>query len=700
MKKAIKIIAGILILGLIGGWIYWQQYKKGIVRNKIENAVSKGTDSLYFIHYDSSRIDAINGNATFFNVDLQSDSLQQQLLKFDTAASATVYNVHIGQVSVKGANIAGLLSNNRVEAKSIELIDPVIYIISSGKKEKEKFTADDTLAIYEKILGRYNTINASQITVTNGKLFMADKTGNPHTSLTGISIQLNNFKVDSTRDYNNIISYFIKDLVAKVGEVKLKTPRHLLTFSGIEYDAPAKMIRLKKFQEVDSSGEIVFDVNNSIVSNISTDAFILNQQIKADLFKTDGGSIKLYRKQNSSAGNEEVTFGNDSFDEIFLKSIDIGNTKLSLYNKNKPNDAPLILNNLRFSATGLERLYSGSNIIELVSKADWKLAADGFSSLSDDKIYKFDVGAFEINSATSYMHVNNFALVPQVTAEAFVKSLKHQTDLYNFKLNDISLSGFNTAALLTDHKLLADNATLEPVLKIFNDRLVPPNTAKKLYPNQQLMAVKLPIFLRKVIIKNGLVEYTERGAISKQKGTVFFKNINATVLNVTNIKEQISSNNILQVNASGVFMGVSKVQTTWKLPLSTGNARFSVTGTATGFNAEALNAIAEPLGMASIEKGKINKLSFNFIGDDVKSQGSSTLLYEDLKVELLKKDSNELKKKGLMSFVANMLAKNSNPQNGILKQGKINFERDPTKSFFNFLWKSVFDGAKSTIQKL
>ena len=700
MKRSTKIILVIILTSAIAGWIYWQQYKKGFVRNKIEHAVSKGTDSLYFIHYDSSRIDEIAGNATFYNVELQSDSLQQQLLNFDTASAAIVYNVHIGQVAIKGVNIAGLVSNTAVEARSIEIIDPVIYIISSGKKEKKSYNGADTLAIYEKLLGKFNSINAAEIIIRNGNVYLADKTGIPHTSLKGISVNLKNFRIDSSRDYNNIISYFIKDVVATMKEIKLEKGNHSLSFSDIEYNAASKFIKLKKFQDLDSLGEVVFDINNTSITNIATDSFILNQQIKADEFKTDGGLIKLYRKKKDKEPNDEISFDNDSFDEIFLKGIDIGNTKLIIYNKNKPTENPFILENVKFSATGIQRLYSGTNIRDLLSKSNWKLSADGFSFLSSDNIYKYVVGAFEINSANSSMQVNNFFVIPQVTQEAYEKTLKYQHDLYNLAFSNIGLTGLNTQALITENKLLAGTTTLQPLLKIFTDRTVAPSPTKKTYPQQQLMDVKLPLNIAKVIVKNGQVEYTERGAISKQKGTVFFKNINGTIYNVTNIKEDIQRNNLLTVNATGSFMGVSKMQTTWKLPLNSANGSFAVTGTATGFNAEILNSIAEPLGMASIKKGKINKLNFDFIGDDLSTKGSSTLLYEDLKIELLKKDSNELKKKDLSSFVANLLAKNNNPQNGNTKEGKIDFKRDTTKSFFNLLWKSIFDGAKSTIQKL
>ena len=684
---------------LIGGWIYWQANKKGFIRNKIEHAVSKGTDSLYFIHYDSASIDEINGNAVFYNVELQSDSLQQQLLKFDTASAEVVYNIHIGKVSVRGANIPGLISNTAVEAGAIEIVDPVIYIISSGKKEKKTYTGADTLAIYEKLLGRFNSIKAGEIIVTNGIVYLADKTGIPHTSLKGISINLKNFRIDSSRDYDNIISYFIKDVVATVKEVKLRTVHHYLTFSDIEYNAPEKFIRLKKFQEVDSLQEVVFDINNSVINNIVTDSFILNQQVKADEFKTDGGLIKLYRKQQASAGNDEITFDNDSFDEIFLKGIDIGNTRIMVYNRDKPAAEPFVLDNVKFSATGIQRLYSGANIRELLSRSNWKLSADGFSFFSADKIYKFDVGAFEVNSADKSMHINNFSLVPQLSEEAYARTLKYQHDLYNFTFKDIRLEGINVQALIEENKLLAATASFQPLLKIFNDKTVTPNPAKKNYPQQQLMDLKLPISIGTVSIKNGLVEYKEKGALSKQKGTVFFKNINGTISNVTNIREDIRRNNLMLVNATGSFMGASKLQTTWKLPLNSPNGSFSVTGNATAFNAEKLNPISEPLGMATI-KGMINKLNFDFVGDNLSSKGTSTILYEDLKIELLKRDSNELKKKELMSFVANLLAKNNNPQNGTVKEGKIDFQRDTTKSFFNLLWKSIFDGAKSTIKKL
>ena len=700
MKKIIKISLVILVLACIAGWIYWQQHKKAIIRNSIENLVSKKTDSLYFIHYDSSFIDEVNGNAVFYNVDLQSDSLQKQLLQFDTASSAIVYNIHADVVSVKAANIPALVSNTAVEAGSIKIIHPVVYIISSGKKKVRSFN-NDNLAIYEKILGKFNSISAGEIVIEHGNLNFSDKTGQPHTVLKGISIVLKNFRVDKTRDYQNIISYFIKDVVAKVGEIYIKNDSNLITFTDVEYNAPEKSLTLKKFQQKNNLQQVIFDVNNTSISNISTDSFIIKQQLKAEELTSDGGTLTFFRRQNKNASqdNDEIEIDNNYFDEALLNKITIGNTQILIYDKAKPNDAPFTIANVKFSAVDIQKMYSGTSIRNLISRSNWALSADGFSFMSENKRYKMTVGAFDINNADSSMRISSFSVIPQLTEAVFSRSIRYQDDLYNLNFKNIELNGIDTKLLITQKKLEAETATVQPDIRAFNDRTVAFNPASKVgkYPHQLLQKIKFPISIKKLVVKNGYVAYKERGAISEQTGIVFFKNINGTISNVTNIQDVISKNNMLILNARAMFMGVSDLQTTWKLPLDSKNGAFNVSGIGGSFNAEALNAITEPLGMVSIRKGRINKITFDLTGTDLMAKGSSTLLYDDLKINLLKKDSTDTKKKGLMSLVANLLVKDKNPQNGEIRKNEISQERDITKSFFYLVWKSIFSAAKKTV---
>ncbi len=684
---------------MAGGWFYWQHYKKAIIKDLIKDAVRKGTDSLYYIHYDSSVVDELNGNASFYQVDLQSDSLQGELSKYDTAFEATIYNIHIAEVTVKGADIASLMNNTKVEARSIEIIRPVIHIIRSGKKNTTTLTSNDSLAIYQKLLGKYTSIHAGEITVTDGTVNISKRNEDRNTTLTGISVRLSDFKIDSSRNYSNIISYFVKAIVAKVKEVNILRGNNRISFSGVEYNAPAKRISIEQFQQSDKK-HLLFEINNTAISNISTDSFIYRHQLNAGSFTSDGGLLTIYLNSKKGTRDREIEMDNSFFDEAMLEDMQIGHTKIHIYNRMKPEDPPLVLTNVLFSANNIQKLNSGTTIRNIVSKSKWNLSSDGFSFISEDKLYKMNVGSFKVNMADASVFISSFSMLPQLSETAFSQSIPVQKDLFNIVLKNIRLTGINTEALIGQQRVEVKTASFQPLLHIFNDRTVKPNPASKVgkYPHQLLQKISFPLSIQRITILNGLLAYKEKGAVSEQTGTVLFKEINGTISNVSNIRDQANRNPLLTLDARTAFMGVGKVHTVWKLPLNRTDGAFTVSGTAGAFDATALNPITEPLGMASLNSGKINNLEFYLTGNDLKADGTTTLLYENIKISLLKKDSADLVKKSFMSVIANIALKNDNPQNGKTRTAGIDYQRDTTRSFFNLLWKSIYSGVKKISQ--
>jgi hypothetical protein len=700
LKKYIKYILVIVVLFVAGAWIFWQYNKKKIVRNALENMVSGKTDSLYYIHYDSSSIDEINGNASFYNIALQSDSLQQQLLQFDSVTANSIYNIHIAEVSIRGANIPALLSNEKVEANSIKIIRPLIYIIESGNKKKEPLDHNDTLAIYEKLLGKFKSIKASEVIIEDGQLNIAYKANEPYVSLGGINISVKNILIDSTKNYDNLISYFIKDVDLHVNKAVISNPDNYSTsiFSSVEYNAAKKILGLKNFQQKNKEGKIVFDINNTTISGLNTDSFILKKQLKAGALISDGGLMTFYRKKTKESSNESIEIDNSFFDEALLDKITLNNTKIVVYNKDLPAEAPFILTNVKFDASAIQNLYSGTNIRNLVSRSNWNLSADGFSLHTKDKVYELNIGAFKISKATGLMHIDYFNVKPKMSEAAYISSLKEQKDLYDISIRNIDLSGIDTKKLLEEKMLIAEHVVLSPVIKIYNDRTIPAFTGNKIgnYPHQLIQKLKFPLYIKKIDVKDGYITYTERGQQSEQKGTVFFSRANGTIENVTNIPAYIKQHHLLVVKANARLLGVGNLQTKWSLPLDTKDGSFIISGYVGGFNASALNPLIEPLALASIKNGTIKSVDFTMEGNDNGAKGSSTLLYHDLKVEALKKDSGDLKKRGLLSFVANLIVKDDNPKNNIIRKGEIDLERDKTRSFFNLIWKGIFKAAKRT----
>ncbi len=702
LKKSVKIIIGIIGVILIAGLAWWEYNKKHIVKNAVEGLVSKKTDSLYYIHYDSSAIDAATGSASFYNVALQSDSLQKQLLMLDSASSNTIYNVHVAEVSISGVDIPSLAANVKIDANKIRIIRPVINIIEAGTNKDQVFNYNDTLALYEKLLGKFNSIHAAEIIIEDGQLNFVHKTEAPHISLSGINIHIKNVLINSTKNYDNLASYFIKDVIAGVKKVIVKDEenRSFLFFSDIEYNAFQKTLRLGNFQQMNNdSNKVAFNINNTLLKGLNTDSFILKKQLKAEELVSDGGLMTFYSKKNKdSTKTDAIEIDNNFFNEAQLNSIILKNTRIVVYNQDKPNNPPFILTNVNFSASDIQKLYSGTNIRNLIGRSNWNVSADGFSFITKDKIYKLSVGAFNMNKSAGTAHIDYFTVKPLMTEAAFVKNLEEENDLYDVSISNIDLTGIDTKSLIADRKFIAENAVINLILKISRDRTVPDFTGSRVgnYPHQLIQKLKFPVYIKRINAKDAYITYTERNDKSKKQGTVFFSKVNGTLDNVTNIKEYISKNNQLVVNATGKLLGAGALKTQWHLPLNTSNGAFAISGECGAFHADVLNPLIEPLAFASFKKGEIKAVDFTMSGNDNEAKGSSTLLYNDLSIEALKIDSNDLKKRELMSFVANLLVRNNNPQNGETRKGEIDVKRDTTRSFFNLVWQGIFKAAKRT----
>jgi hypothetical protein len=704
LKKIVTYLFVLLLILATGTFVWWQYNKKKVVKNQIENAVTKATDNAYFIHYDSSSIDEVAGNASFYNIVLQSDSLQKMSYLKDTAdLPATLFNIRIEKLSLVGADIPSFLNKNTIETKSIEITKPIITIIQTGAAEKRKFTAADTLALYEKLIGKFKSIKAGEINIKDADVRFTNNKEIPQTTLQGINIALKNLIIDSTKNYDNIISYFIKDVVATVKKIDVinNTSAKVLTFENTEYNAVNKFLKIDKIIQTDiASNRKLMQLTKNKITGISTTAFIINKQLKADSLSTDGGELIIYKKKSSTDARETIEMENDFFDEASIKNINIGNTSLIIYNYNDKNEAALVLNNVQFKAANIAEVYSGTNIMRLVSNSNWKISGDGTSFFTNDKMYKINIGSFILDNKNGVTSFNNVDVIPTLSETNFAKQLRVQKDRYDVRLKNIRITNLDFKQLISNRMVVADAATLSPILNIYNDKTVKEDPTSKIgkYPQQLLQKLATNIYIKKLMVNNGYIKYRERGEVSKNVGDVFFNDITGTVSNFTNIDSYIKSNNIMTVDVTCKFLNVAPITTTWLLPLNSSDGSFTITGKVGTFDAAKLNAVTEPLGLASINSGTINSFVFTMKGNDVKASGDAVLLYDNLKVTLLKKVEGEaeLKNKGALSALANVFIKNQNPTNGIIRKGNMAFDRVMNKSFFNLVWKSIFAGAKTS----
>jgi hypothetical protein len=80
-------------------------------------------------------------------------------------------------------------------------------------------------------------------------------------------------------------------------------------------------------------------------------------------------------------------------------------------------------------------------------------------------------------------------------------------------------------------------------------------------------------------------------------------------------------------------------------------------------HAKLINSLTQPMALAKIDKGIIERVNFNFSGNDYECGGKLLLLYQDLKISLLKKNVSENKynKWAFPSLAANLMILHSKP---------------------------------------
>jgi hypothetical protein len=91
--------------------------------------------------------------------------------------------------------------------------------------------------------------------------------------------------------------------------------------------------------------------------------------------------------------------------------------------------------------------------------------------------------------------------------------------------------------------------------------------------------------------------------------------------------------------------------------------------------------------------GFIDKMYFDFEGNDYASNGKLNLDFKNFNIKILDKHKN---KKTVISWLVNLLIKDSS-KNGSVKVKVEKLERDQTKSFWNYFWKNIEKGLQKSL---
>ena len=317
-------------------------------------------------------------------------------------------------------------------------------------------------------------------------------------------------------------------------------------------------------------------------------------------------------------------------------------------------------------------------------------------------LYTIGIRQLTINKTLQQLEADTILIKPRYSKRAFARRMEYEVDRFDGLIPYLSLRNFQVGAGDSTF-FTADRLETSATLHVYRNKHYPfPN---KTYTPLPIDALKrLPFYLRIDTLRlvKSYISYEEVGEKADSSGTVFFEDLNATLTHIT----QDSTAKAPVLIAAANFMGKGKLAI--ECTFSRTKKPAYLTGSLLAFPLSSLNDILQPQAGIKIESGVMNRLAFQFRFNDIRSDGSVDVSYHDLKVAGLRKTNKKDRKKDhdkdgtvkneLLSFALNAFIQDDAGKlfTGEKKTGTVLFYRDRKKAIFNFWWKSLFSGIKSS----
>lgn len=397
------------------------------------------------------------------------------------------------------------------------------------------------------------------------------------------------------------------------------------------------------------------------------------------------------------------------FNLVFSKSVSIKNLSLEgeelvIFKRTEPHKKNPILHipkcSLHFSRLRINRGVK-KNIYFYFKSGEFTLEGPRF--IFPRGFYILNAKKLNFSKLRSSLSIHSLELVPAYSTYQFARIKGYRTNRISLKIDNIEFKDIDFNDLFKNRCFHAGLLTIErPELDIFRDRSIPRGSPprEKKFPQQLLRELKFKLGIDEIKISDGNIAFSVSTVIRKKRksGKIFFTGINTMIKNVTNDTGLLKKKASMEVNAEAKVMGKGILNANLTIPIRSKKNRFTFSGSLGKMRMKEFNSILENTAYVRINRGIINRVDFSARANNKRIKGDIKLLYNDLKISILKKVEKREKRK-LASFFANIILRGDNPKKGKpAKIGKIFYEKERPMSMFGYIWKSLLSGIMSTIR--
>ncbi|MFD2600436.1 hypothetical protein [Flavobacterium suzhouense] len=323
---------------------------------------------------------------------------------------------------------------------------------------------------------------------------------------------------------------------------------------------------------------------------------------------------------------------------------------------------------------------------------DYALKCD---SLFFDMGKHYTITANKLSTTDSKLSLENFRMTPKQSREQFTRMQPKELDQFNLSTKKISIPNLDWGYFRDTLYVHTPKITLDGIYANIYRSKEPADdyTRKKLY-SEMLRSLKFDLDVKQLDIKNTSIEYEEQLTFSKPAAKVSFSKFDAKIKNIYSLTGHNNQKKLpaTVLDVKCLFMKSSPLRVTWSFNIPDKSDAFTIMGHLQNIDAQKTDAITMPL-MNARTDGHIKEVKFTFNGNLRHGSGPFAINYDDLKVDILKKDGKKENK--LVSTIANTIVKNDSDDK--LKETHVEVDRIQHKSVFNFLWRFTEQGLKQSV---
>lgn len=512
------------------------------------------------------------------------------------------------------------------------------------------------------------------------------------------------------------INPILKGLLAKQVEIRLVGNFHY-TYEKLTVDILSRSVTFEgvkwRFPKDTTIFEQVGQLKKFRVSGISLMGLFGDQDLKIGKILFENPELQMAIRQQEQEGEEEAQKEPYNFYELIegrLNSLEVDEIEVvqghaswilpdNKQVKRKIREADVTITGLKLDsaiAAANNGWFRLRNVL---------LDCNGGDLFMSDSLHKLRSGRILLDHRKGTLTIDSFAVVPLFTRNEMRQVHPYEVDWINMQVQRIEMKGIDVEKFMIEEKLRMRHLLIEGFdLVAFRDKTpeFPPNHYPPL-PQLALKNASMNVLIDSVKLKRANVRYEQLSENRQVAGEVFFTDMDADIYNITNDSTQYLKAPKMEMKVNTRLMGTSQLKVHFGFDLTAKNGDHWFKGTLEKFDLKTLNGVFEPLTAVRVKSGQLDHMKFHArLNNDV-ADGEMTFLYSRLKLEKL---DDDLSKGGLentiVSFIANnLLTYSSNPAGEQPpRKGTIHYERDKHKSVFNFWWKAMFSGMKSTVVRV